>query len=73
MSITNTNGSAISGDLICSNSANAKDCDLIFNIYINETSYSYVKLKKQNAGGSVKVIPFETVSSIAITKTFTIT
>lgn len=73
LNIINDAGSNIAGDLICSNNANTKDCELVFNLYFNETSYSYAKLKKLTSGGSVKVIPFETVSSIAISKTFTIT
>lgn len=73
LSIINSDNENVQGDLICSNSANTKDCELILNLKYKEASYSYLKLKKLSSGGSMKVVSLESVSPTAVTKNFTFT
>lgn len=56
LNILNANNDRVSGDLICANSLNLNDCELIVNLEFKETSYSYLKLNKAS-DGSMKVIP----------------
>jgi hypothetical protein len=71
--IISSNGSTITGDLICSNVQDVKDCDVIFNLAFEETSTSYVKLVPVKSGGSVKVVKLKTVAITQSTVDFNIT
>lgn len=51
-SIANT---LIPGDVICANTRDASDCDLVFTLAFAESSNSYVKLVPVSSGGSAKV------------------
>ena len=51
-SIANT---LIPGDVICANTKDAADCDLVFTLAFAESSNSYVKLVPVSSGGSAKV------------------
>ena len=73
INIVDMAGKFIKGDLICSNSKNTKDCELIFNTPLKAAAYTYIKLAPLSSGGSVKVIPLETVGPTAIIKTFQLT
>lgn len=68
MNIVSSNGSTINGDLICSNTKNTKDCELIFNVAFEEASTAYVKLVPVKSGGSAKAIKLQDITLLDSSK-----
>ena len=54
--VVDTINRTIPGDIICGNTNNASDCDLLFNLELEESGNSYVKLVPKS-GGSAKIVP----------------
>ena len=44
INLINKENAKLKGDLICGNTRNTKDCELIFNLQMEETSWEFVKI-----------------------------
>jgi len=67
---TAANNSQLAGEILCVNK-DAKDCELVFNLAFEETSYSYVKLTASKSG-SAKVINTKTILATETTKSWNV-
>lgn len=65
LNILDSRGETVSGDIICSNSKDTKDCELMFNIELKESAYTYVKICPVSSGGSVKFTTLENLGTKA--------
>lgn len=70
MNIRGKDNHEIKGDLICGNTKDHQDCELLFNLQIEETSWGYVKLEPLSSGGSVSIISMNELSIVTSSKEF---
>ena len=70
LNIISSAGTTVAGDLICSNTQDTKDCDVLFNLAFEETSTSYVKLVPVKSGGSAKITKLKSITITESTRDF---
>lgn len=74
VNVHHSNNSLIVGDVLCTNSKDSKDCELIFHMSLNSSVLNYVKLEPAKSGsGSAKVVKLKDFTILETTKTWNIT
>lgn len=67
-------GGLVAGDVLCTNTKDGKDCELVFHLALNASVLNYVKLEAaKNGSGSARVVRLKELSILESSKSWNIT